>query len=106
MPGNLRSTGIRLLFSGGHAFRTELGFRCGGDFTGRILYVMTEAQRRRKRYLREHRATKESTWFCTNCGQRHPLGERCMAQPESELIKLNRQVGELQARAGNLGIKI
>lgn len=39
--------------------------------------MKTPAQRAAKRAKIENRKSKDTTWYCAGCNQRHPLGERC-----------------------------
>lgn len=38
---------------------------------------MNQQQRNAKRSKRENRASKETTWFCAGCRERHPNDQRC-----------------------------
>lgn len=51
---------------------------------------MTAPQRAQKRWRRERRASKLTTWYCSNCGKRHPLNERCPVPKRTGLGRLFR----------------
>ncbi len=34
-------------------------------------------KRAAKRFKREHRKTKDDSWYCAGCKSRHPKGDRC-----------------------------
>lgn len=53
--------------------------------------MKTAEQRAAKRRKRAERPVKVGTWRCSNCGKRHPNGERCPIPkrgPAADLYRL------------------